>query len=186
MLRRLARLVTLGQRLPDDIVSPSLSPGQRQRFHACRDRRTRHEITPVPRPGGLAACLSAHAKVASEKNMTLKIASDIANAAVQACTAKGYNVTAAVMDLAGSVRTILRTDKAGPHTLDSARRKAYTAASTKRSTTEMLENVQKSPAAQYLPMIDGFLVVSGGVPVKVGDEVIGAVGVGGAPGGHLD
>ncbi|MCO6058254.1 heme-binding protein [Pseudomonas sp. MOB-449] len=136
--------------------------------------------------GSLTLCLNAQAEVASEKNMTLKIASEIANATVQACTAKGYNVTAAVVDRAGDVRALLRADKAGPHTLDSARRKAYTAASTKRSTSEMLENVQKNPAAQYLPMIDGFLVVGGGIPVKVGDEVIGAVGVGGAPGGHLD
>lgn len=136
--------------------------------------------------GSLVFCLTAHAEVATEKNMNLKVASEIAAAAVQACSAKGYNVTATVVDRAGGVRAVLRADKAGPHTLDSARRKAYTAASTKRSTAESLENVQKNPAAQYLPMIDGFLMVAGGVPVKVGDEVIGAVGVGGAPGGHFD
>lgn len=136
--------------------------------------------------GSLAICLNAQAEIPSEKNMTLTLAAELASAAVQACAAKGYNVTATVVDRAGGVRAVMRADKAGPHTLDSARRKAYTSASTKRSTSEMLENVQKNPAAQYLPMIDGFLVVGGGVPVKVGDEVIGAVGVGGAPGGHLD
>jgi uncharacterized protein GlcG (DUF336 family) len=136
--------------------------------------------------GSLAACLSAQAEIPSEKNMHLSLATEIASATVKACAAKGYNVTAAVVDRAGGVRVVMRADKAGPHTLDSARRKAYTAASTKRSTMEMLENVQKNPAAQYLPMIDGFLVVGGGVPVKVGDDVIGAIGVGGAPGGHLD
>ncbi|MFZ6047672.1 heme-binding protein [Pseudomonas sp. CR3202] len=136
--------------------------------------------------GSLAVCLSSQAGVAIEKNMSLEIASEIASATVKDCATKGYNVTAAVVDRAGGVRVILRADKAGPHTLDSARRKAYTAASTKRSTSEMLENVQKNPAAQHLPMIDGFLVVAGGVPVKVGDDVIGAVGVGGAPGGNLD
>ena len=50
----------------------------------------------------------------------------------------------------------------------------------------MLENVQKNPGAATLVDIPGFLVLGGGVPVKVGNEVIGAVGVGGAPGGHLD
>ena len=49
----------------------------------------------------------------------------------------------------------------------------------------MMENVQKNPAAATLVHIPGFLLV-GGVPIKVGNEVIGAVGVGGAPGGHLD
>ena len=136
--------------------------------------------------GGLAACLAAQAEVASEKNITLPLATEIASAVVQGCAAKGYNVTATVVDRAGSVRVVLRADKAGPHTLDSSRRKAYTAASSKRSTTEMLETVQKNPGAQHLPMIDDFLVVGGGVPIKVGDEVIGGVGVGGAPGGHLD
>lgn len=136
--------------------------------------------------GSLVICLTAQAEVATEKNMNLKVASEIAAAAVQACSTKGYNVTATVVDRAGGVRAVLRADKAGPHTLDSARRKAYTAASTKRSTSESLANVQKNPAAQYLPMIDGFLMVAGGIPVKVGDEVIGAVGVGGAPGGQFD
>jgi uncharacterized protein GlcG (DUF336 family) len=50
----------------------------------------------------------------------------------------------------------------------------------------MMENVQKNPAAATLVHIPGFLLVGGGVPIKVGNEVIGAVGVGGAPGGHLD
>src|SRR5262245_42804025 len=106
--------------------------------------------------GSLAVCLSSQAEVPSEKNMSLSLASEIASATVQACAAKGYNVTATVVDRAGSVRAVLRADKAGPHTLDSSRRKAYTSASTKRSTTEVLETVQKNPAAQYLPMIDGF------------------------------
>ncbi|WP_044871841.1 heme-binding protein [Pseudomonas sp. LFM046] len=136
--------------------------------------------------GSLAVSLAVHAEVASEKNVTLSLAAEIASAAVQACTAKGYNVAATVVDRAGSIRVVMRADKAGPHTLDSSRRKAYTSASTKRTTAEMLENVQKNPAAQFLPMIDGFLILAGGVPIKVGDEVIGAVGVAGAPGGHLD
>jgi uncharacterized protein GlcG (DUF336 family) len=49
-----------------------------------------------------------------------------------------------------------------------------------------MENAQKNPAAANVAQIPGFLLLGGGVPVKVGDEVIGAVGVGGAPGGHLD
>jgi uncharacterized protein GlcG (DUF336 family) len=67
-----------------------------------------------------------------------------------------------------------------------AQGKAYTSASAKNTTLAMLDNVQKNPAAATLVHIPGFLIVGGGVPVKVGNEVIGAVGVGGAPGGHLD
>ncbi len=49
-----------------------------------------------------------------------------------------------------------------------------------------MEDADKNPAARHLAATDGFLLLGSGVPVKVGDEVIGAVGVGGAPGGHLD
>lgn len=129
---------------------------------------------------------AAPAQVLQEKNMPLAVALDIAREAVAACAAQGYNVTAAVVDRAGVLRALARADNAGVHTPDAARRKAYTSASTRISTSTMVENIQKAPAAAQLVAIDGFLVVAGGVPVKFGTEVIGAVGVGGAPGGQLD
>jgi uncharacterized protein GlcG (DUF336 family) len=129
---------------------------------------------------------TANAQVRTEKNISLPLASEIAASAVAACTEKGYNVTATVVDRAGTVRVQLRADNAGPHTLEASRAKAFTSASAKNSTSAILESVQKTPAAQFLPMIPGYLVVAGGVPIKSGNEVIGAVGVGGAPGGHLD
>ena len=84
------------------------------------------------------------------------------------------------------VRAVQRADNAGPHTVAASLGKAYTSASAKNATGAMLENVQKNPGAATLVDIPGFLVLGGGVPVKVGNEVIGAVGIGGAPGGHLD
>ena len=81
---------------------------------------------------------------------------------------------------------MLRADRAGPHTVEASRAKAYTAASARNTTTSIMENADKNPAARQLAAIEGFLLLGGGVPVKAGDEVIGAVGVGGAPGGHLD
>ena len=134
----------------------------------------------------LALASGASAQTLQERNMSLALALDIARETVAACSAQGYNVTAAVVDRAGVLKALARADNAGVHTPDAARRKAYTAASTRIPTAVMVENVQKNPAAAQLVAIDGFLVVAGGVPVKVGNEVIGAVGVGGAPGGHLD
>ena len=84
------------------------------------------------------------------------------------------------------VRAVLRADNAGPHTLEASRLKAYTSASAKNTTLAIMEGSQKNPAAANLGQIPGYLLLGGGVPVKVGNEVIGAVGVGGAPGGHLD
>jgi len=129
----------------------------------------------------------AHAQtVRSEKNMSLELANQIASASVAACQANGYAVTATVVDRAGTVRAVQRADNAGPHTLGASLQKAYTSASGKNTTLAMMETSQKNPGAANLVNIPGFLLLGGGVPVKAGNEVIGAVGIGGAPGGHLD
>jgi uncharacterized protein GlcG (DUF336 family) len=128
----------------------------------------------------------AHAQARSERNVTLALANELATAAVAECQAKGYAVTATVVDRAGQVRAIQRADNAGPHTLDASRRKAYTAASARNNTTAMMEASQKNAGAQNLGQIDGFLLLGGGMPIRAGNDVIGGIGVGGAPGGHLD
>ncbi|MEY4738229.1 MAG: hypothetical protein RL302_2548 [Pseudomonadota bacterium] len=133
----------------------------------------------------LATAASAQA-VRTEHNMSLDLANQIAAVAVATCAANGYAVAATVVDRAGGVRAVQRADNAGPHTLGASQQKAFTSASAKNTTLAMMEGAQKNPAAANLVYIPGFLLVGGGVPVKVGNEVIGAVGVGGAPGGHLD
>ena len=135
----------------------------------------------------LVAAAAANAQaVRTEKNMSLELANQIASASVAACAANGYAVTATVVDRAGTVRAIQRADNAGPHTLGASQAKAYTSASAKNTTLAMMEASQKNPAAANLVYIPGYLLLGGGVPVKVGNEVIGAVGIGGAPGGNLD
>ncbi len=124
--------------------------------------------------------------VRTERNMSLELASQIAAAGVAACQANGHAVTVAVVDRAGQLRALHRADNAGPHTLDAARAKAFTSASARNNTLAMMEGAQKNPAAANLVNIPGFLLLGGGVPVRVGTDVIGAVGIGGAPGGHLD
>ena len=124
--------------------------------------------------------------VRTEKALSLELANQIAGATVAACAAGGHAVTATVVDRAGNVRAMQRADNAGPHTLEASRLKAYTSASARNTTLAMMEAAQKNPAAANLKDIPGFLLLGGGVPVRAGTEVIGAVGVGGAPGGHLD
>ncbi len=132
------------------------------------------------------ACTSHAQAVRAERNVSLDLANQIAAATVAACTANGYAVAATVVDRAGVVKAVHRADNAGPHTLDSSRQKAWTSASAKNSTLTMMEGAQKNSAAANLVYLPGFLLLGGGVPIRVGNEVIGGVGVGGAPGGHLD
>lgn len=134
----------------------------------------------------LTATAASAQAVRTEHNISLELANQIAAATVAACTAGGYNVAVTVVDRAGTVRAVQRADNAGPHTLGASQQKAFTSASAKNTTLAMMEGVQKNPASATLVYIPGFLLVGGGVPIKVGNEVIGAVGVGGAPGGHLD
>lgn len=129
---------------------------------------------------------SLQAQPRTEKTVSLAIANERAAAAVAECQAKGYADTATVVDRAGQVKAVHRADGASPHTIDASRRKAYTAASMRNNTTTIMEVLQKNPGARNLGQIDGILLLGGGMPVRVGNEVIGAIGVGGAPGGHLD
>ncbi|MBP7566922.1 MAG: heme-binding protein [Burkholderiaceae bacterium] len=133
-----------------------------------------------------AASPATSPAVRVEKNMSLQLASQLAADAVAACAANNYAVAATVVDRAGTVRAVMRADNAGPHTLGASQQKAFTSASAKNNTLAMMEGAQKNPAAANLVHIPGYLLLGGGVPVKVGNEVIGAIGVGGAPGGHLD
>ena len=133
----------------------------------------------------IASAANAQA-VRTEKNISLDLANQIASATVAACAVNGYAVAATVVDRAGTLRVVQRADNAGPHTLASSLQKAWTSASARNTTQAMMEGAQKNPAAANLVYLPGFLLLGGGVPIKVDNETIGAVGVGGAPGGQLD
>jgi uncharacterized protein GlcG (DUF336 family) len=124
--------------------------------------------------------------VVTERNISATLAAEAAAAAVEACAGRGFRVTAAVVDRSGVLRALLRADGAGPHTVAASRAKAYTAASMRANTSQILETVRTNPGAARLPDIEGFLILGGGIAIRAGEEVVGAIGVGGAPGGHLD
>ena len=119
--------------------------------------------------------------------LPLALATKAVSAAVEKCTKDGYKVSASVVDKAGVLRAMMRADGAGPHTPDSSRKKAYTAASTGRATSELGELIVKMPHLQELGrMNDSILILGGGLPIQIGNEVVGGIGVGGAPGTHFD
>jgi uncharacterized protein GlcG (DUF336 family) len=137
---------------------------------------------------GLAPTLSASAdELAKESVLPLSTANKAILAAIEACRKDGYRVSVSVVDRAGVLRAMGRADGAGPHTVDSSRKKAYTAASVRRPTSELAELIAKVPALQALGDInENMLMLGGGLPIEVGGEVVGGIGVGGAPGAHLD
>lgn len=137
--------------------------------------------------GGGALVAHAAEELPKESVLPFSLAGKAAQAAVDFCKKDGYRVSASVVDRAGVLRAMLRADGAGPHTVDSSRKKAYTAASLRRATTELAEMIAKQPALQALrEMNESILMVGGGLPIEIAGEVVGAIGVGGAPGTHLD
>jgi uncharacterized protein GlcG (DUF336 family) len=139
----------------------------------------------------LLGLLAPHSGLADElpkeSVLPLGMANKAVSAALEACKKDGYRVSVSVVDRAGVLRAMGRADGAGPHTVDSSRKKAYTAASLRRPTTELAELINKMPTLQALRDInDGVLIVGGGLPIEIGGEVVGGIGVGGAPGAHLD
>ena len=127
------------------------------------------------------------AEVPKESFLPLELAQKAANAALAKCEEGGYRVSVAVVDRGGNLKVLLREDGAGPHTQDSSLRKAYTAYSIRRSTQELAELITKIPNLQALrDMNERILILGGGLPVVIGKEVVGGIGVGGAPGTQLD
>ena len=123
----------------------------------------------------------------STSNISTRKARKIVRKAVESCKNEGFNVSAAVVDASGVLVAQLRDNDAGPHTVSSAFRKAYTSASLRRSTGELAElavNVPTTAGLQH--MDDNILLLQGGLPIEIDGEVVGGVGVGGAPGGQFD
>lgn len=136
---------------------------------------------------GLAEASVVAQELPVKKVLPLSLAAEAAQAALAACEKDGYHVSAAVTDRSGLVRILIRGDQAGPHTLDSSSRKAYTAASLGRPTGELAKMIAANPAVEGLRnMNEKILILAGGLPIKAGEEIIGGIGVGGAPGGEKD
>ena len=111
------------------------------------------------------------------------LALEAVGAAVAHCAEQGYAVSAVLLDASGTRQAILRGDRAGIHTIDSAMGKAYTANSFTADSGAVAERLMGNPASAGLQHVPGVILARGGVPIQIGDEVVGALGVGGAPAG---
>ncbi len=127
------------------------------------------------------------AATVSMEQISSKSAFILAQETVNQCEAKGYKVSATVVDPSGYVIAQLRSDGAGVHTLDSSRQKAFTSASMRQSTGNLMKLIAEKPIMQPLQnMNDNLLFLEGALPIEINGKIVGAIGVGGAPGGHLD
>ena len=120
------------------------------------------------------------------KVMTPEAALTLAQAALKDCRNRGYQVAVAVVDRFGNLQVLLRDRFAGPHTPETARRKAWTAVSFRTDTLSMAELTEAGKEASGVRFVDQALMIGGGVAVEAAGSIVGGIGVSGGPGGAAD
>jgi len=134
----------------------------------------------------LAAHSASAADIVTAHRLSAQLAGEAALAAVASCAKQGYRETVVIVDTDGVRQAELRGDGAGIHTLDSANDKAYTSVTFRTDSGALAERGANSPIATLLGRLPHLLMFQGGLVIKVGDEMVGAIGAAGAPGGPLD
>jgi uncharacterized protein GlcG (DUF336 family) len=145
------------------------------------------------RPAGLSlaaalACgvaTTANAQVVTHKDLTLAMATTMALTAIETCKGQGYSVSVNVLGREGEVLVGLRNELAGPATMENSMKKAYTARTFRIPSGKFAENVKGNPTAGAL-FLANIVPAQGALPIMIGDDTIGAIGVSGAPGGDKD
>ncbi len=136
---------------------------------------------------GVAAMLAmpANAQLLNHKDLSLATALTIATTAAETCKGQGYRVSVTVVGRGGEVIVQLRGDDASPHTIENSQRKAYTSRTFRIPSGEFVQRIKDNPTSGAVHL-SGIVAAQGALPIKIGDETIGAVGVSGAPGGEKD
>jgi len=150
--------------------------------------RDRSMIT-IAGAAAVAGCVLASAAQAqapqTEHNISMGVALAIMQGTLEHCTKDGYKVSVTVVDKGGNLAGFVRGDGTSPHTIEFSRMKAYTSRVSGRTTLEFIKYIA-TPEGEWAKQLPGTASVGGGVPIRMGNEVIGAVGVSGAPGGDKD
>ena len=132
----------------------------------------------------LACGLAGAQSLVSERSISLNAALELASASLERCRADGYKVTITVLNRHARTAVVLSDDGVNPHTVENSMRKAYTAFTTRAPTLEMGKRTQ--PNLSGFMLLDRITVIEGGLPIFAGKELVGSVGISGAPGGEKD
>jgi len=149
--------------------------------------RTAIRFAAISLTAALAGVLavSANAQLVARKDLSAAMAMTMAETAIATCKANGYAVSANVVGRNGEVIVVMRGDNTGPHTLENSMKKAYTARAQRRSSGDFGDSLKDNFTAGALHLTN-ITTARGGLPIKVGEDTIGAIGVSGAPGGDKD
>jgi uncharacterized protein GlcG (DUF336 family) len=127
----------------------------------------------------------AQAQLITHKDLSAAMAVMIAQTAMATCTASGYRVSVTVLGRNAEVIVQVRGDGASPHTFENSFRKAYTSRTFRIPSGEIAKRFKDDPS-YFAIHLSNVIPAQGALPIKVGDDVVGAVGVSGSPGGEKD
>ena len=127
----------------------------------------------------------ADAQLLSHKDLSSSIAFTIAQTAIDTCKANGYAVSVTVVGRNGEIILQVRGDNTGPHTIENSFRKAYTARTFRSPSGALVDRLKADPTLGLIHLTN-VIANQGALPIKLGDETIGAAGASGAPGGEKD
>ena len=133
-----------------------------------------------------AATACAQGATYTARLLTPETALKATLAALEDCRKRGFQVAVAVVDRAGIAQTMVRDRFAGPHTVNTAINKGYTAISFRTDTLELSKQTQTGSPSSGVRAIPNVVAVGGGVMIQAGGALLGAIGVSGAPGGEAD
>ena len=138
--------------------------------------------------GMAVAALGASAQTAifETRSLTPEAALLAARAALEHCRKGGFQVAVAVVDRAGVLQVMLRDRYGGAHTVEMAQNKAWTAASFKTSTAALAAQTQPGKPMSGVRNLPRVIAAGGGRAVEAGGQLLGGIGVSGAPGGEAD
>jgi uncharacterized protein GlcG (DUF336 family) len=120
------------------------------------------------------------------RSMTPETALVAARAALEHCRKGGYQVAVAVVDRAGALQVLLRDRYAGAHTVEVAQNKAWTSASFKLGTAALANETQPGKPMSAIRNVPRVMAAGGGLPIEGAGQLLGGIGVSGAPGGAAD
>ena len=133
--------------------------------------------------GGSAMAQGA-AGLVSERSISTNAALELATTSLERCRADGYKVTITVLNRHARTAVVVSDDGVNPHTIENSLRKAYTAVTTRSPSADMGKRTQ--PGLAGFMQLDKITTIEGGLPIFAGKELVGAVGISGAPGGEKD
>jgi uncharacterized protein GlcG (DUF336 family) len=134
---------------------------------------------------GVVLATSAQAQLLTHKDLSLAQALTIATTGADMCKGQGYTVSVTVVGRNGEIIVQLRGDNAPPHTVENSFKKAYSSRTYRVPSGELVKRLKDNPTAPFVHL-SNVVAAQGALPIKIGEETIGAIGISGAPGGEKD